>query len=285
MEIIVGKTAGFCAGVINAVSKTEAELEKNEKVYCLGELTHNSVVMRKLEQKGLHVVEQVAEVPQGETMIIRAHGVSPEIYKQADHKNINLIDLTCPKVLKIHKQVEEYVEKGYFLLLTGKRNHPEVLGICGYGKEQLTVIENAEGIEEAMQKMKKQKAKKIALISQTTFSMEKFEQIATLLREKIANLEVNNTICMATKIRQEETEQISKEVQAMIIIGGKNSSNTKKLYEIACKNCENVYLIETKEELNVESLQKFEKVGIMAGASTPKESIEEVIGIMEMCAV
>lgn len=283
MEILVGKTAGFCAGVINAVSKTEAELEKKQKLYCLGELTHNSVVMNELKQKGLDVVEQLEDVPSGENVIIRAHGVPPEVYEQAKHKNINLIDLTCPKVLKIHKQVEDYVKNRYFLFLTGKKNHPEVVGICGYGKEQLIVIESLEDIEEAIRKMKKNR--KVALISQTTFSMGKFEQIARALKEKIANIEINNTICMATKIRQEETEKISKEVSAMIIIGGKNSSNTKKLYEIACKNCENVYLIETKDELNLEQMQRFEKIGIMAGASTPRKSIEEAVKSIEMCSV
>ena len=283
MEILVGKTAGFCAGVINAVSKTEAELRKNKKLYCLGELTHNSVVMENLKQNGLNVIEQLEEVPSGENVVIRAHGVPPEIYEQAKQKNINLIDLTCPKVLKIHKQVEDYVKKGYFLFLTGKRNHPEVVGICGYGKEQLIVVESLEDVEEAIRKMKK--SRKVALISQTTFSMEKFEQIADVLREKVASIEINNTICMATKIRQEETEKISKEVSAMIIIGGKNSSNTKKLYEIACKNCENVYLIETKDELNLEQMQRFEKIGIMAGASTPRKSIEEAVKSIEMCSV
>ena len=277
MEIILGKTAGFCGGVINAVTKTENELENGKKIYCLGELTHNAVVMSNLDKKGLCVVEDVDEVPEEETMIIRAHGVPPEIYEKAKKRKIRVVDLTCPKVLKIHKRVEEYIQNGYFLFLTGKKNHPETVGICGYGKEKLEVIESLDDIEEAIKKMKEKKPKKIAIISQTTFSMEKFEQIVNILKKEFTNLEINNTICSATKIRQEETEDISKQVDAMIIIGGKNSSNTKKLHEIASKNCKNVFLIETKEELNIENIKKFKKIGIMAGASTPTISIEETI--------
>lgn len=281
MEIILGKTAGFCGGVINAVNKTERELESGKKIYCLGELTHNQVVMSDLEAKGLCVVQNIQEVPEGETMIIRAHGVPPEIYEEAESKKIRVTDLTCPKVLKIHKQVEEYIENGYYLFLTGKRNHPETIGICGYGKDRLILIENLDDIEEAILEMKNKNPKKIAIISQTTFSMEKFEQISIALKQSFNNLEINNTICSATKIRQEETENISKEVQAMIIIGGKNSSNTKKLYEIALKNCKNVFLIETKDELDLKQIRKFEKIGIMAGASTPKISIEETINCIK----
>ena len=285
MEIILGKTAGFCGGVINAVTKTEKSLEIEGKTYCLGELTHNQVVMSDLQGKGLCVVENVSEVPDGETMIIRAHGVPPEVYKEAEAKKIRVVDLTCPKVLKIHKQVEEYIKNGYFLFLTGKKNHPETIGICGYGKDKLILIESMDDIEDAISQMKNKNPGKIAIISQTTFSTEKFEKIANVLKEKFKNIEINNTICSATKIRQEETEKISKEVQAMIIIGGKNSSNTKKLYEIASKNCENVFLIETKDELDLDQIRNFEKVGIMAGASTPKISIEETIDFLSTCMV
>lgn len=283
MEIIVGKTAGFCYGVKNAKDKTENVLKENKenKVYCLGELVHNKQVVEKLENMGLTVIENVEELPKSDNknnkVIIRAHGVGKEIYEKVEELNYQYVDLTCPNVLSIHKIVQEYIKNGYYVLLIGQKNHPEVLGTYGWCDGKCSIVETGEDIEEICKKIK---SNKILVVAQTTFSLEKFnkfvEIIKTKLNTELNELEVRNTICNATKLRQEETEKISKEVEAMVIIGGKNSSNTKKLYDIANK-ITNAILVETAAELNLEDIKKYKKIGIMAGASTPKESIDECI--------
>lgn len=279
MEIIVGKYAGFCAGVTNAVVKTEEALKENSKIYCLGELIHNNQVMQKLQEHGLIVIDDLKEIKEKKKIIVRAHGIPKQVYKQADENGLELIDLTCPKVLNIHKKVEEYVNNGYYIFLVGEKKHPEIVGTYSFCSECGSIIEKMEYIDESIEIFKNSKYKKVVVISQTTFSSEKFDKIADEIRKKIPqNIEViiDKTICNATDLRQKETSKISKEVDLMIIIGGKNSSNTKKLYEISKENCKNVLLIETKEELDMEYIKKFNKVGIMAGASTPKWIIEEV---------
>lgn len=286
MEIVVGKTAGFCYGVENAVKKTEKVLEEKtqETNYCLGELVHNRQVVEKLQKQGLKVIEEVNQIDdkiESKNVIIRAHGVPPKIYQEIEMKKGNIIDLTCPNVLMIHKLAEEYVNQGYYIFLTGKKEHPEVVGIIGYCQNQCSIIESEKEIEEEMNKLKKSSKEKVVILSQTTFSMEKFQKIVETIQDKFKNtkwkLEIKNTICNATKLRQEETEELSKKVDCMIIIGGKNSSNTKKLYEIASQNCKNAVNIETKGELAKIQLNQYQKIGIMAGASTPAKSMEEVI--------
>ena len=285
MEVIVGKTAGFCYGVKNAVEKSIEELKKEEHICCLGEIVHNSKVVKKLESMGINFIENLEENKEQVKTIIRAHGVSKKIYKQAVKKGIELIDLTCPNVLKIHKTVDEYQKNGYYIFLIGNKEHPETLGTAGFCENKFLVIEQKEDIEEACQVLKKSKFKKLAIVVQTTFSLEKFEKFTLIIKEKLLNqledLKIINTICNATKLRQDETEKLSKQVDYMIIIGGKNSSNTKKLYEIASKNCKNTVCIEDKSELNLEQILLGNIVGVMAGASTPKESIDEVVKLLK----
>lgn len=292
MEIIVGKTAGFCYGVENAVKKTEEILTQQRKKtnYCLGELVHNKQVIQSLEKKGLKTIESIEQLENEEQLqnvIIRAHGVPPKIYQQIEEKRGNIIDLTCPNVLMIHKLAEQYTTNNYYVFLTGKKDHPEVVGIFGYCQDNCSIIETEteEDIDLAVCSLEKSEKKKVVILSQTTFSVEKFnkivEKIENKLKDREITLEIQNTICNATKLRQEETEKIAKQVDCMIIIGGKNSSNTKKLYEVASKNCTNTISIETKEELLELQFDKDNKVGIMAGASTPKESIEEVVNYLQ----
>lgn len=281
MEIVLGKTAGFCYGVRNAVMNAEEKLKEHRNVSCLGELVHNGEVIRKLEKLGMHVVEKIEDA--NEKVIIRAHGIAKDIYNKAKKLNIEIFDFTCPSVLKIHKIAEEYADKGYFIYLIGGKKHPETLGTISFCGDNSYLLENEEDINEAIEKLNQSKIKKLFIIVQTTFSLERFEFMVNDIKNKLNNdveLEVRNTICNATKIRQEETSDIAKNVQCMIIIGGKNSSNTKKLYEIAKENCENTYIIETKNELQLENIKKYDRIGIMAGASTPDESINEVIGAL-----
>lgn len=278
MEIIIGKTAGFCAGVRNAVKKAEDELiETKEKIYCLGELVHNQQVVEKLENKGLNTIENIEDA-KGKT-IIRAHGIPKEIYEKARKNNIELIDLTCPKVLQIHKIAEEYSKKGYYIIFVGVDKHPEAIGTISFCGKNSYLLKDIEDVTKCIEQVKKSNNNKILVIAQTTYSLTKFEEIQKEIISRLKDnyeIEVKNTICTATKIRQEETNKISKEVEYMIIIGGKNSSNTKKLYEISKANCKNVISVEIAKDLNLEEIKKYKKIGIMAGASTPNESIEEI---------
>lgn len=281
MEIIVGKTAGFCYGVERAVNGATEEITKaGEKIYCLGEIVHNRQVVQKLEDLGIKCVETIEETKG--TVLIRAHGVPKEIYEIAEKMNVKIQDYTCPNVLKIHKIAEEFSKDGYFIFLLGAKKHPENIGTLSYCGEDCYIIEKEEEVPEAIQVFEKAKKNKLLLISQTTFSLEKFHKIEEMLRNQIkkdVTFVIKNTICRATELRQKETEELSKKVDAMIIIGGKNSSNTKKLYEIAKKNCDNTILVETVQGLEIKEPVK--KMGIMAGASTPKESIEEIIEFLK----
>lgn len=278
MEIVLGKTAGFCYGVRNAVMKAEEKLKEHKQVSCLGELVHNGQVIKKLESLGMNVVERIENA--NKKVIIRAHGIAKEVYNKAKKLNIEIFDFTCPSVLKIHNIAEEYANKGYYIFLIGGKKHPETLGTISFCGDNSYLLENEEEIDEAVEKLKQSNIKKLFIIVQTTFSLEKFEIMIEEIKSKIdkdMEIEVRNTICNATRIRQEETSEISKNVECMIIIGGKNSSNTKKLFDIAKENCNNTFIIETKDELDLEKIKKCEKVGIMAGASTPDESINDVI--------
>lgn len=281
MEIIVGKTAGFCYGVERAVEGATKQITNaNEKICCLGEIVHNKQVIEKLEKLGINCIETLEEA-EG-TVLIRAHGIPKEVYELAKNMNIKIQDFTCPNVLKVHKIAEKYEKEGYFIFLSGAKSHPENIGTISHCGKDYYIIEKEEDTSKAMEVFEKSKKNKLVLLSQTTFSLERFYKIEKILQEKIKSdvtFVVKNTICRTTELRQKETEELSKKVDTMIVIGGKNSSNTKKLYEIANKNCAHTILVETAQELKKEEMG--ERVGIMAGASTPKESIEEVIEFLK----
>ena len=282
MEILVGNNAGFCYGVKRAVDGAKEELKNaTEKVYCLGEIVHNKDVVNLLKEQGMEFIEDISEAKG--TTIIRAHGIEKKIYKQANDLNINIIDYTCPKVLEIHEIAEDYAKKGYYILLTGSKKHPENIGTISFCGDNYFVIENEEMVETAIEKFNSTRIKKLLLISQTTFSVEKFDKIKDKIKELIfPNIEfaIKNTICLATKIRQEEVAELAKQVNKMIIVGGKNSSNTRKLYEISQKFCKDSICIENEKELDLDLFNEEDKVGIMAGASTPQDSIESVYNLL-----
>ncbi len=282
MELIVGKTAGFCYGVKRAVDGAKEELKKDETIYGLGEIVHNLEVIKELENLGMQFIENIEEA-KGET-IIRAHGIQKEIYEKAKEKQIELVDYTCPKVLKIHQIAEEYANKGYYIFLLGNKKHPEIIGTLSYCGENKFVIEKEDYTIKALEALEKSEIKKLLVISQTTYSLEKFYIIEEIIKNEIQRdieLVIKNTICQATEIRQKETEEMAKKVDSMIVIGGKSSSNTKKLYEIAKQYCKTVLLIENETELVFGKIQSTDRVGIMAGASTPKESIKKVVEKLE----
>lgn len=278
MEIILGKTAGFCGGVVRSVTEAKKVLDKYKKVYCLGELVHNKQVVESLESIGLVTVNSLDDVLSGSRVILRAHGVPKDIYIEAEKRNIELIDLTCPKVLKVHDEAKKLEKEGYYIIVAGKRTHPEVLGTISYCGVNSCIIEDVEDLTDVIKDIKHSKLNKVALISQTTYSTKKFEQIEKELKQELKEYDlcIKNTICPATEMRQKETEELVSLVDAMIIIGGKNSSNTNKLYEIAKNVCDDTYIIETAEDLS-QDFSKYGKVGVMAGASTPKSSIDAVI--------
>ena len=283
MEITIGKTAGFCFGVKRAVegSLTEIKNEKEKKIYCLGELVHNSQVIQKLKEQNIDIIEDINQIKEKNVkVIIRAHGIKKEIYEIAKSKNIEIIDFTCPYVLKIHDIAKQYNENGFYIFVVGSAKHPETQGTVSYCGDDYYIIEDENDVEKAVEQFKKSCLKNLLVLVQTTFSEKKFAILEEKISEKTdinTNLVIKNTICSATNQRQKETDELSKKVDFMIIIGGKNSSNTKKLYELSKSNCENTILIETAEELDLNSIKKSDTVGIMAGASTPDFSIKEVV--------
>lgn len=281
MKIILGKTAGFCYGVERAVNGCVNILYEFKDVFCLGEIVHNRQVVSDLNQKGIKFIDNIEEAPNNSKVIIRAHGITKEIYEIAKNKNIKLFDYTCPYVIKIHNIAEEYAKNGFYILLTcSKKNHPETIGIQSFCGGNYILIENQKDLEDALNMIKNNKIKKVVLISQTTFGIKKFKEIESILTDnlpKTCEFKVENTICHATNIRQKETESISKEVDKMIIVGGKNSSNTQKLFDIAINNCSDSICVETKDDIQNEDLININKIGVMAGASTPKNVINSIL--------
>lgn len=278
MEIILGKSSGFCFGVKNAIDGAEKELKNNKPVYCLGEIIHNEEVIKDLESKGLVIVDNIEDVK--DVAIIRAHGVPKNVYETAISKNIKLLDYTCPFVSNIHKTVTKYAQDNYFIFLVGIKTHPETIGTISFCGDNSYLVENLNDTSLALNEFQRSGLKNLLIISQTTFSVSLFDEIVSEVKAHITsdiNLEIKNTICNTTSIRQKETEDISKKVDLMIVIGGKHSSNTKKLFEVAQKNCKDTLLIQTKNDLNHDYLQGFNKIGIIAGASTPQKIIEDVV--------
>ena len=284
MEVVVGKLAGFCNGVRNAVEKTGELLENRDKIYCLGELVHNKQLVDDLKKEGLIIVNNISEVPDNSEVIFRAHGVTKNIYQLAKEKNLTVYDYSCVRVIKLHEDVENMSNKGYYVFLFGDEEHPEVIGTKSFAKlEEITVLKDKEEIDNAINNFKNSNLNKLYICAQTTFSLKKFDEFVSIVEEKLKkynndiDIKINKSICEATEIRQMETENLAKKVDFMVIIGGKNSSNTVKLYEISSKNCKDAIHIETKKELENIDFSKVSKVGVMAGASTPKKSIDEVI--------
>ncbi len=276
MHVILAKSAGFCFGVKRAVETVYREAQKGgQPIYTYGPIIHNEEVVADLEQKGVavvHSVDELGENPKG-TVIIRSHGVEKKIYDESRALGLEIVDATCPFVLKIHRLVDQYSRDGYHVVIIGNDTHPEVEGIKGWSvPEQTTVIGNREDAE----KFSLSSEKKVCIVSQTTFNYNKFQELVEIMTKKGYDITVLNTICNATEERQTEAEQIAREVDAMIVIGGRASSNTQKLFEICKKECENTYYIQTMKDLDLSRLKSTDNVGITAGASTPNNIIEEV---------
>ena len=273
-KVTTAKSAGFCFGVKRAVDMVYDEAKKGDKVYTLGPIIHNEQVVNDLEKKGVKVIDSVNDINNGydTTVIIRSHGVPEKIIEKLREKNVNIVDATCPFVSKIHKIVKEASQNGKTIIIIGSDKHPEVEGIKGWCINKPVVLES---VEEA-QNYTVDSTKKLCVVSQTTFNYKKFKDIVDILSKKSYDIDVMNTICNATEERQTEAGTIARQSDAMLVIGGKHSSNTQKLYEICRKECENTYFIQTLDDLDLKQFQSFRSVGITAGASTPNNIIKEV---------
>ncbi len=280
MNIIVGKYSGFCNGVKYTVTKTLEELSKNKPLYSLGEIVHNEEVVNNLKNKGLIVKDKIEDIPNNSISIIRAHGEPVKTYEMAKKKNIQLIDLTCGKVKLIHTKILNKKDQ-YFILIIGKKNHPETIAHYSYGNNSY-VIEEVSDINESYRIFKESGLNKVYLVAQTTFNNIKFDELVSQIKEVYQDipLQIDKTICNTTSLRQGEAYEISKQSDKMIIIGGKNSSNTKELAEISEKNCSNVYLIQTYQDLEKKDFNKNDTIGIMAGASTSQDTIQDVLNYL-----
>ena len=275
MEVIVAKTAGFCFGVKRAVEQVYEQIAKAEKpVYTYGPIIHNEFVVKDLEKKGVCVLnteEELSALTDG-IVVIRSHGVGKHIYDLLEAHHITVVDATCPFVKKIHRIVEKQTAEGRRVIIIGSPEHPEVQGIRGWGNDTTMVVEKPEQIDDLLLS----KEEKLCIVSQTTFNYKKFQDLVEKFEKKGYDILVLNTICNATQERQVEARRIASEVDAMIVIGGKHSSNTQKLYEICQKEGKNTYFIQSLGDFNPECVNSVRSVGITAGASTPNQIIEEV---------
>ncbi len=275
MEVILAKTAGFCFGVERAVEQVYEQIEHGVKpIYTLGPIIHNEEVVRDLEERGVRVLDtdkEPGELREG-TVILRSHGVGRRVYQALEEQGLQIVDATCPFVKKIHRIVEQQNQEGRRVIIIGDEAHPEVEGIKGWADERTLTVKTAEDVE----RLPDLKGEKLCIVSQTTFNYNKFKELVEKFSKRGYDILVLNTICNATQERQVEAEHIASQVDAMVVIGGKNSSNTRKLYDICQKECKHTYYIQTLDDLNPESGGSVRSVGITAGASTPKKIIEEV---------
>lgn len=278
MKVELAKSAGFCFGVEKAVNTVYEEAKKNDEiVYTLGPIIHNEEVVKDMKRRGVEAVniEDLNSLPKG-TVIIRSHGVSKDVYNFVKHSGHRVVDATCPFVKKIHAIVSVQSGKKKTVVIIGNPKHPEVIGIRGWGDENTYAVEN---IEQFMN-LNLKKDEEIVIVAQTTFNHKKFQEIIDKILFLGYDVRCFNTICNATQERQAEAKEIASNVDAMIVIGDKKSSNTGKLVEICQEECKNTFFIQTLEDLNYDALLSVDSVGITAGASTPKHIIEEVQNIV-----
>ena len=275
MEVVVAEHAGFCFGVTKAVDTVYEQISnKKQNIYTFGPIIHNEIVVSDLESKGVKVIEDVdglKGVTEG-TVIIRSHGVTKEVHARLEKTGLEIIDATCPFVKRIHRIVEEESLKGKNIIVVGSKSHPEVEGIVSYANGPVYVVESPEMAE----KFSADRNADYTVVSQTTFNKNKFQETIEILHNYGYNINIVNTICNATDERQTEAEEIASRADVMIVIGGSHSSNSRKLYEICAARCDRTYFIQTLDDLKLEIPDGARLVGITAGASTPKNIIEEV---------
>lgn len=270
-KLITAKTAGFCMGVKRAVDMTLDLVNKADgPVYTFGPLIHNPQVIEQLAKKGVVVLDKKTPPKKG-TIVIRTHGITPDMRKRLTGCGINIYDATCPFVKNVQRIIEEYSMKGYTIIIAGDKGHAEVDSYMGYADNKGIVISNEGELDSVCLKGK------VCIVSQTTQDKRRFKEIIEKLKKRDVELAVFDTICNATSRRQEETLEISRKADAMVVVGGKTSANTLRLAEICRSTNAPTYFIERPEELNLEELRRYDTIGVTAGASTSRETIQEVV--------
>lgn len=282
-EIIIAEHAGFCFGVRRAISLAEEALKDGQKVFSMGPLIHNPQEVKRLEERGLVPLKDESHLREGHRVLIRSHGIPPQKERELLSKGIDIIDATCPYVKAVHSAVIKLCQEGYFVVLVGEKNHPEVIGTLGYLQEcggRGMVVESKEDLKEVLGK-----EDRVGVVAQTTQKEQFFKDVVGELALWARELKVINTICNATSERQEDVYSLAPHVDVMIVIGGKNSGNTRRLYEIAKSLNPNSYHVETSQELKEEWFKGAKRIGITAGASTPDWIIREVVERIKALAV
>lgn len=285
MKVIRSKIMGFCAGVRRAVNVANKALEENDngQVYTFGPLIHNPIALKKFEEKKLSILtdNEIDSLKMNDTVIIRAHGVPPILSNKLESTGAKVINATCPLVQESQKKAQRYAEQGYSIIFAGDKNHGEVVGIEGYANEGYLKINKKpdfnliRNLEDANNLILKKSFDKVVLMSQTTFSISVFDELSDFFKNKLSKLEIIKSICPATHERQSSLVELCKKVDGVLIIGGKNSANTNRLYKTAKSLCQYAALIETKEEIP-QAFFDLNVIGLTAGASTPDDIIDEV---------
>ena len=274
MEVLLGSPRGFCAGVVRAIDIVELALERFGKpVYVRHEIVHNPFVVEDLRQKGAIFVDELAEVPDNQLVIFSAHGVSPSVRQEAESRGLQVIDATCPLVTKVHLEALKYSREGYTIILVGHRDHPETIGTSGEVPERTIVVETAE--EAATVQVPD--PDRVAVLTQTTLSMDDTKEVVDALRQRFPNLLARNDICYATTNRQLAAKALATEVDVVLVIGARNSSNCNRLREVVEAAGVDAYLVNGPEEVTPQQVLGAGRVGIVSGASTPESLVEAVI--------
>lgn len=271
MEILVAQYAGFCFGVERAVKIVKEAVAENDRIYTLGPIIHNPQLVNELASKGVNVAKDAESIREGNTVVLRSHGVEKKERDILEHKKVKIIDATCPYVNKAHNESVNLGKEGYFVVVFGEKEHPEVKGLVSYIDGEYVVV--SDEYEASAIDFKD----KIGVVAQTTQEKAVFDRIVDILKGKCKQLKVVNTICNATTLRQNAAKKVAESVDVMFVVGGRNSANTRRLYKICKEICDKTFHIETKEEIDKNLLIGVKKVGVTAGASTPKNIIEEVI--------
>ena len=276
MKIEVANQSGFCFGVKRAIKIVEDSLKKERDVYCLGPIIHNPQVVKNLMSRGLKIVKDISIIKEG-ALVIAAHGLEPKLVQKAAEKGLRIIDATCPLVKKAQKYAGQLKKDKYHIIIIGDKNHAETKGIVGFSGTNFQIVGNKSEID--IKKL--QSNKKIGIVSQTTQGIWNLREIATAALPYSDELRIYNTICETTLKKQTATRQLAKRSDIMIVIGGYNSANTKRLVEVSKETGVETYHIETSQDINLAWLKDKEKIGISAGASTSPESINEVVNMIE----
>lgn len=283
-QIIIAKSAGFCMGVKRAVRIAEETAHKYKnikKIYTIGPIIHNPQVVNSLQQQGIQPLPEDHFPPPDSVIIIRAHGMPKHKIKEFKNSNIIVIDATCPHVLKSQKIIDYYSKKNYFTIIVGDLDHPEIISLKSFANWHYFILSSINDISQMLHLYNQSNSLNALIISQTTFDQNLYISFCNIIKKEIPNLKIVNSICQTTSIRQQETQQLSKICDAIIVIGGKNSANTKRLFEIASRSQKPTFFIETINELNISELKNFNTIAITAGASTPQDIIFKTKSFLE----